>query len=158
MRLNVCASHAEGVFSTSGAHISRWMTQITCQNKLQPPPLLQPDTHKRVLLHFKTHCSPQSGENYTVNLSCKNFLLEEGTGYYSCLDTQTQQHTQYIFYKGRWLSLGLIGAPASALILGWSFVSCFYLILFFHYSAKHIALGCDTVDLSLQLSPAKSGR
>lgn len=135
------------------------MTQITYQNKLQPPPLRPPDTYKRALLHFKTHCSPQSGENYTVNLSCKNFLLEEGRGYYSCLNTQTQQqHTVYIFYKGRELPLGLIGAAASALTLSWSFVFCFYLILFFHYSAKHIALGCDTVDLSLQLSPAKSGR
>lgn len=104
---------------------------------------------------------PQSGGNYTVNLSCKNFLLEEGREYYSCLNMQTQQqqqHTQYIFYKGGELSLGLIGAAASALTLSWSFVSCFYLILFFHYSAKHIAPGCDTVDLSLQLSTAKSGR
>lgn len=53
---------------------------------------------------IKEYCCtsrPQSGENYTVNLSCKNFLLEEGREYYSCLNTQTQQqHTQYIFYKG----------------------------------------------------------
>lgn len=59
--------------------------------------------------------------------------------------TKTHAHAHTIFYMEHKLSLGLIAALASA--RSWSFVTCFYLILFFYYSAKHIHLGCVTVDL-----------
>lgn len=71
--------------------------------------------------------------------------------HYSGLDTQTQQHcAEYIS--------GPAAAPVGSSALAWSFVSCFHLIIFFHYSAKHIGHGCDTADLSLQPSRAKPGR
>lgn len=66
--------------------------------------------------------------------------------------TNPQTHTHTIIYMEHKLSLGLIAALASS--LSRSFVSCFYLILFFYYSAKHIHLGRVTLDLSSQLSQA----
>lgn len=98
-------------------------------------------------------------------IHCKSammeYSLEGGRVCFSCFcspHTHTRTHTnlqrsQSIFYTEHKLSLGVIAALARA--LSRSFVSCFYLILFFDYSAKHIHLGRVRVDLSLWLSQEK---
>lgn len=113
--------------------------------------------HRRYFYHQtwrkKTQCSP------TVRWEpCWKSVTKEiplGGGYITLVWTHRHNSTALsTFYK---LSLGPAAAPASSPTLAWSFVSCFYLIIFFHYSAKHIGLGRDTADLSLKPSRSKPG-